>query len=182
MRVATTMRDHGQHRTCITMHRTKWRPARRSSRAVRPDRDHQRPGSIPRRGKRVNVCGLDALKSAQRLTTLQDTLPFKTVCAPSPQGSRGKPGACCLQGTANEQACVRACVGSVGRGLQGARAERRDGTQASQGHSERSPAHQERRAMSALTWPAFYLPSRLHLGLGPCFICIYLCFSLFVLS
>ena len=55
MRVATTMRDHGQHQTCITMHRTKWRPARRSSRAVRPDRDHQRPGSIPRRGKGVNT-------------------------------------------------------------------------------------------------------------------------------
>ena len=53
MRVATTMRDHGQHQTCITMHRTKWRPARRSSRAVRPDRDHQRPGSIPREGKGV---------------------------------------------------------------------------------------------------------------------------------
>ena len=53
VRVATTMRDHGQHQTCITMHRTKWRPARRSSRAVRPDRDHQRPGSIPREGKGV---------------------------------------------------------------------------------------------------------------------------------
>ena len=53
VRVATAMRDHGQHRTCITMHRTKWRPARRSSRAVRPDRDHQRPGSIPRGGKGV---------------------------------------------------------------------------------------------------------------------------------
>ena len=33
------------------------------------------------------------------------------------------------QSTANEQGCVRACVGSVGRGLQEARAERSDGTQ-----------------------------------------------------
>ena len=57
MRVATTMRDHGQHQTCITMHHTKWRPARRSSRAVRPDGRSRpsatQPGSIPRRGKRV---------------------------------------------------------------------------------------------------------------------------------
>ena len=33
------------------------------------------------------------------------------------------------QSTANNQACVRACVGSVGRGLQRARAERSGGTQ-----------------------------------------------------
>ena len=53
---------------------------------------------------------------------------------------------------------VRACVGSVGRGLQGARAERSDGTQASQGHSERSPAHQEQSAVSSdVRGPGFYL-------------------------